>query len=462
MEKTNFEDTLDKISRYLKTKNLDYFDIRLENSKSNRIALENKIVKEININEITGIGIRVINNGHLGFCSSNNINNYKQIIDDCIKASSKTSKKIKFENWESNNKIVKDKYKTFEEIDLEKKVKELKKINDKTLKTKTNYKILQSNINYLEKTRQKYFVNPDSFIFQNDPHIIFYSSITGKIGKTLENYMERFGETGGLEKLDFRKLEKLTKKNLNNVSEMLKAKPCPAKTTDIILTPNLVDLLAHEAIGHASEADAVINASSVLKLGQVLTENKEITIIDDPTLKEFGYYAYDDEGTKARAKTIVKKGIVNDYLLDIESASALKMKPNGNSRADGFSHKPIVRMSNTYFKEGKEKLPAVLSDFSGYLLDGFAGGQVDPSVGTFMFGIKKAYQYKNGKIIGTFKQASISGNILDYLKNVSAVTNKIGEFGFGFCGKENQTAFVSGSGPYLKIDNAILGGTKHE
>ena len=462
MEKTNFEDTLDKISRYLQTKNLDYYDIRLENSKSNRIALENKIVKEININEITGIGIRVINKGHLGFCSSNNINNYKQIIDDCIKASSKTSKKIKFENWESNNKIVKDKYKNFEEIDLEKKVKELKKINDKTLKTKTNYKILQSNINYLEKTRQKYFVNPDCFIFQNDPHVIFYSSITGKIGKTLENYMERFGKTGGLEKLDFRKLEKLTEKNINNVSEMLKAKSCPATKADIILTSNLVDLLAHEAIGHASEADAVINASSVLKLGQVLTENKEITIIDDPTLKEFGYYAYDDEGTKARAKTIVKKGIVNDYLLDIESASALKMKPNGNSRADGFSHKPIVRMSNTYFKEGKEKLDGVLKDFSGYLLDGFAGGQVDPSVGIFMFGIKKAYQYKNGKVVGTFKQASISGNILDYLKNVSAVTDKIGEFGFGFCGKDGQTAFVSGSGPHLKIDKAVLGGTKHE
>ena len=55
MDKTNFEDTLDKITRYLKTKNLDYFDIRLENTKSNRISLENKIVKEININDITGI-----------------------------------------------------------------------------------------------------------------------------------------------------------------------------------------------------------------------------------------------------------------------------------------------------------------------------------------------------------------------------------------------------------------------
>src|SRR5574344_1597493 len=148
--------------------------------------------------------------------------------------------------------------------------------------------------------------------------------------------------------------------------------------------------------------------------------------------------------------------------MDIENASVLNRKSNGNARAESFANKPIIRMSNTYFLEGKEKLPSVLKDFSGYLLDGFAGGQVDPSVGTFMFGIKKAYQYRNGKVIGTFKQASISGNILDYLKNVTVVTNKIGEFGFGFCGKEGQTAFVSGSGPHIKIDNAVLGGTKHE
>lgn len=462
MKNTDFSELLDNISRYLKTKSLDYYDIRLETNSQNRIAIENKIIKEININEITGVGIRIINKGHLGFCSTTNLDNYKKIIDDCIKASLKTSKKIKFENWQSNNKIVKNKFKGFEGIGFENKVKELTKINDSVLKAKTDFKIIQSNIIYLEKLKQKYFVSPDSFIYQDDPHLIFYSSITGKLGKTTENYMERLGEAGGLEKLDFEKLEKLTKKNINNVSEILKAKPCPAKVTDIVLTPNLVDLLAHEAIGHASEGDAVVNHSSVLRLGQVLTENKEINIVDNPTIREFGYYLYDDEGTRAREKTIVKKGVVNDYLLDIESATELGMKTNGNARAEGFSHKPIVRMSNTYFLAGKEKLDGVLKDFSGYLLDGFAGGQVDPSVGTFMFGIKKAYEYKNGKKIGTFKQASISGNILDYLKNVSAVTNKIGEFGFGFCGKENQTAFVSGSGPHLKIDNATLGGTKHE
>lgn len=459
---TNFENQLDLIKRYLDSKSLDYYDIRLENTMSNRIAIENKLVKDIGVNSINGIGIRVIKNGKLGFCSSNNIENYKQIIDDCISNLKGIDTKTKFKNWAENTEKVKTKFKSFESKTIDEKTKELLAINNKTLKSKTKYKILQSNITYLEKLKQKYFVNPSSFIYQEQPHVIFYSMITGKSGKTIENNMERFGAFGGLEKSDFSEFETLVKKNVLGVSELLSAKPCPAKKTDIILTPNLVDLLAHEAIGHASEGDAIINHSSVLKLSQVLTENKEITIVDNPTIKEFGHYVYDDEGIKAREKTIVKKGVVSDYLLDIESATELKMKPNGNARAESFSSKPIVRMSNTYFLEGKDKLDDVLKDFSGYLLDGFAGGQVDPSVGTFMFGIKKAYEYKHGKKIGTFKQASISGNILDYLKNVTVVTNKIGEFGFGFCGKDGQTAFVSGSGPHIKIDNAVLGGTKHE
>lgn len=458
----NFENYLDIVKKYLDSKKLDYYDVRLENTKSNKISIENKRIKDINVNSVTGIGVRIIKSGKFGFCSTTNLSNYKQIIDDCINNTTKLKTKTKFENWTESNAIVKTKFKDFEEEPIEKKTKELLEINKKTLKAKVDYKILQSNIIYLEKIKQKYFVNPSSFIYQDDPHVIFYSTITGKSGKVIENQMERFGAFGGLEKSDFSEFERLTNKNLNGVSELIKAKPCPAVTSDIVLTPNLVDLLAHEAIGHASEGDAITNHSSVLKLGQVLTENKEITIVDNPTIKEFGYYAYDDEGTKGREKTIVKKGVVSDYLLDIESASILNMKANGNARAESFSSKPIVRMSNTYFLEGKEKLSSLLKDFNGYLLDGFAGGQVDPSVGTFMFGIKKAYQYRNGKVIGTFKQASISGNILDYLKNVSVVTNKIGEFGFGFCGKEGQTAFVSGSGPHIKIDKAVIGGTKHE
>jgi predicted Zn-dependent protease len=104
----------------------------------------------------------------------------------------------------------------------------------------------------------------------------------------------------------------------------------------------------------------------------------------------------------------------------------------------------------------------MLKGFNGYLLDGFAGGQVDPNIGTFMFGIRQAYKYKDGNIIPKYKQASISGNILTYLNKITEISNKIENFEIGFCGKGGQKAFVGGTGPYLKIKDAILGGTKHE
>ena len=143
---TNFENQLDLIKRYLDSKNLDYYDIRLENTMSNRIAIENKLVKDINVNSVTGIGVRIIKSGKFGFCSTTNLSNYKQIIDDCINNTTKLKTKTKFENWTESNAIVKTKFKDFEEEPIEKKTKELLEINKKTLKAKVDYKIGRAHV----------------------------------------------------------------------------------------------------------------------------------------------------------------------------------------------------------------------------------------------------------------------------------------------------------------------------
>jgi TldD protein len=463
---SQFIDIIDNIKNYLESKSLDYYDIRIEDNQSSVINIQNKIIKNVNENYISGVGIRIYKNQKLGFCSTNNINNYKEIIDKCIKDTLKTNKKTKLNEFAEKKINCKIKYTDFKNIDISKKSKELQKINIDFLKeqkiNKNNIKILNSNLVYIEKLRKKYFINSNSYIYQEDPHIIMYSSITGMKNDVIENSNHRIGFLGGLEKINFKQKEDLLFKNNLKVQELLNSKPCPAIKSNILITPQISDLLAHECIGHAAEADVIINNSSILKIGQVLSNNKDITVIDDPTLKEFGYYKYDDEGIIAKPRTIIKKGVVNEYLTNIESAGELNMKSNGAARSESFNKMPIVRMSNTYFKEGKDKYKDILKEFNGYLLDGLAGGEVDPSIGTFMFGIKKAYKMKKGKILEKYKQASISGNILNYLKNIELLSNKVGKFDFGFCGKNAQTAFVSGSGPYMKINNAIIGGTKYE
>lgn len=452
---------LHDIKKYLNSKKLDYFEVRFEKNKTKKINLENLNTKEFIENESFGIGIRIIVNKKIGFLSLNDFSKYKEKIEELIENTKKIDKKTDFKNYSKikDKDIVK--YKCFDNIKDSEKIKILKEINKKYYNKANDYlKIINSEIMYNEVITEKYFLTNDSEIYQKRPYSIMYSQMTGKKNNKIESNLSRQGFLGGLEKNIFK--EDIFKENKKTLTELISSKPCPANISDIILHPSVSDLLAHEAIGHSCEGDALITNSTVLKKGLKVSNNKNVSVTDNPEIKEFGYFKYDDEGTKAKKTKLIEKGVVNDFLTNIVSATKLKTKSNGSARADNYYSMPIVRMSNTYFEKGNEKIEDMLKNFNGYLLKGFSGGQVDPNVGTFMFGIKQAYKYKNGKIEEKYKQASISGNILNYLYKITEVSNKLGDFEIGFCGKEGQTAFVGGTGPYLKIDKAVIGGTKHE
>ena len=460
---TEIESKLDNIKRYLNSKNLDYYDIRVYDTKATNITVDNKEVKSINEQDNLGVGIRIYQNKKLGFCSSNNLDNYKKIIDDAIIGIKKSTEKTELKNFAENKDKVFFKYKEFEEKSTERKTKELLKLNNEFLNEKDkDISILKSDIIYNEYIRKSYFVNPYSYIFQERPYVIMYSMLTAKRNQEIETNLNRIGNIGGLELFDINKKREMIYENKETIKELLYSKSCPSITTNAIIAPDISDLLSHEAIGHASEGDiAITNKSSVLKKDLILTK-KDITIVDDPTRKLFGYFKYDDEGIKARKVEIVKNGKVNEFMTDIKSATIIGEKSNGSARADSYSSFPIVRMSNTSFKAGDHNYNEMIKNFNGFVLKGFSGGEVEPNVGTFMFGIKQAYKYEKGKIVEKYKQASISGNILTYLNNIKEISKTTDDSGFGFCGKDGQTAFVGTDSPYIKLNNILVGGTKHE
>ncbi|MDD3244998.1 MAG: DNA gyrase modulator, partial [Candidatus ainarchaeum sp.] len=134
------ENNLDLVKNYLNTKNLDYFDVRLEKNKTNKIIIENKNTKTISNIETIGIGIRIIKNKKMGFCSTNNISNYKKIIDDCIENTKKISVKTNFDHEAENNKKIKYKHESFDKKEISRKVLELQKINNDFLSKKSAFK----------------------------------------------------------------------------------------------------------------------------------------------------------------------------------------------------------------------------------------------------------------------------------------------------------------------------------
>jgi TldD protein len=238
---------------------------------------------------------------------------------------------------------------------------------------------------------------------------------------------------------------------------MLNAAPPPKGRFTIILDPEMTGVFSHEAIGHACEADSVVDRESILagRIGKKIG-NGLVTIIDDPTANDFGQYSYDDEGVEARQTVLLENGVLKSYMNSMETANELGVQLNGHARAESYGVVPIVRMSNTYFQKGGSKVDEVFDIRDGVYLKGMKGGSVDIFSGGFMFKAEEAYEVRNGEKGKLMRDVTISGNILQTLLDVECVGNDFGTSP-GICGKFGQEVPVSDGGPHIRIKNVTIG-----
>lgn len=249
----------------------------------------------------------------------------------------------------------------------------------------------------------------------------------------------------------------LAKHAAETAKSLLKAKTPKGGALPVILDPELAGVFTHEAVGHASEADLVLQNDSVLagKLGKQIA-SPQITVIDDPTLHEYGYYPYDAEGVPSEKTVLIKDGVLNSYMHSRETAGIFE-GVSGNARAQGYAM-PVVRMSNTYIDKGDATFEEMLEDIKdGIYLIGSRGGQVNTGEGVFQFNAEKGYLIQNGEISDLVRDVSLSGQTLDILNHIKMVGNDV-KLNAGHCGKSGQTVAVTDGAPHISISKATIGG----
>ncbi len=251
--------------------------------------------------------------------------------------------------------------------------------------------------------------------------------------------------------------EEAAQKALGRAQTLSKAVPCKKEKMTVVLDPHMTGVLSHEAVGHACEADGVVEGESLLKgkVGERIG-NELVTIIDDPTATDFGAYAYDDEGIKGMPQMLVNKGILEGYINDLKTAKETGQKPNGHARAMDYSCLAQVRMSNTYFQKGKDSHEDIFDIKKGVYLKGMKGGSVDIYSGGFMFRAAECFEIVNGEITRPLKEATITGNILETLNKIELVGKDFGTSP-GICGKGAQEVPVSDGGPHIRIKDVSVG-----
>ena len=449
-----------KIDRLLQNVNkLKYWDLREQTlSKTNVVGWNNE-VKDMVQTEKSGISFRVLVGSGWGFAYSHE-NNLKKVVNKAVKIAQLMNKNSKGEKEVYLGKAVKDDKKSKwkinpKDVSLEEKknlVLKYSKLSEK--------KIVSKQAIYFDINNKSHFMNSVGSDIRQEIVHTFVRVISTAKSDFIQYYFATDGQERGFEVTS--SIPQLSKEADENALALLKSKMPKGGKMNIIADSGLTDVFIHEALGHASEADHILENQSCLKgkIGKKIAPNN-VTVIDDSRGKNcsWGGYFYDEEGIKSHKTEIIKNGVLKTYLHSRETAKLFNAKPTGNARAQDVSFKPCVRMSNTYIEKGDHSFEEMLQELkNGYYLVGSKGGEVDPAKGVFQFSCVQGFEVKNGELGERLRNVALSGNTLLTLNNITAMTKKYYGIFVGFCGKSGQTAFAAGDCPRILIKNAIIGG----
>jgi TldD protein len=306
-----------------------------------------------------------------------------------------------------------------------------------------------------EKDSEEYYNSAGESV--SEKTLVTYGkfSAVGKKGLMIEEGRGRFSS---LEKWDEGKLIECAREAKRKCREALEAGPAKKGVLPVVMDGVLSGVFAHEAVGHACEADGVIEGTSILgdKMGEKIG-SPLVTIWDDPALeKGFGRYSFDGEGVRGERVELVKDGVVFGRLHSMETAAELGERPNGHGRAESYACNPIVRMSNTCIEKGEQGVEELMGIREGLYLKGMSGGSVDPFTGQFMFRCEEAALIEKGDVGKKVRPVSMTGTIMETLLEVDGVAKDF-EISPGFCGKGGQNVRVSDGGPHVRVNKARVG-----
>ncbi|MBF0299868.1 MAG: TldD/PmbA family protein [Oligoflexia bacterium] len=461
---------------------VEYADIRIINSREQKLITENERVYEVKDNFDQGFGVRVLLNGAWGFASSPIIT--KDEISRVVKiavAIAKASAKIKNKSVSIvKNPAITDSFKTIVKIDpfsipIKDKFDFMFEINKKMLKV-NKIKKVYSIANY--ENVDKYFANIFGSRIQSNITTSMFEYVACAVDEHTSRershgiYPQTIGYEAVLESDLLEKCEKVASEAVMKLS----AHKGIEGVKDLVLDPTHLALTIHESVGHATELDRALGMEESLsgrtfatvdKLNKLIYGSPIINFVADLTLENgLATNGYDDDGTKGKRWHIVKDGIFSGYSTSIDTAAEIGMsESNGRCNADSWFSIPIVRIPNLSLMPGKDNLS--LDDLisgvdDGIYIEGMGSFSIDQMRENFQFGGDVFWEIKNGKIGRMLDNVTYQAITKDFWNSCDAIAGEKYwvKSGVANCGKGDpmQTAKMTHGASPARFRNIKIGG----
>ena len=445
----------------------EYTELRLQENRNNRISMVNGDVMGNSVSSSSGVSSRVYKEGNWGFASSPDLSD--SAVEYVVQSASDNVRFMNDRNKMQCGFILPDTCGHYE-MDLTTQISRnsqkqwidfLKDIDDyiqKKYPTLTSRTIVLAGLD-MEKSL---LTSSGSTSYSMTPRGIMYVSLSMENNGEPVELMDVFGGLGQLEDhfLDPTQFYADIDSLADHLSRKADGVYTDAGMKDVILDADLAGILAHEAIGHTTEADLVLGGSVAREYMGRQVASELVTLIDYANSVEgktcpVPVYI-DDEGTPSEDTVIIKDGELKSFMHNKDSARHFETTPTGNARAYAFSDEPLIRMRNTAIKPGTNTLEEMIAAIDdGYYLMKSSNGQAD-STSEFMFGVPLGYEIKGGKLGNAIKDTTISGVAFDVLKTIDMISSDMTWSAGGMCGKK-QWIPVGMGGPAIKCQVNIGG-----
>ncbi len=447
-----------------------WVELRVHDRRALQILVRKGIMESAAYRKNAGIGVRVLVNGTWGFSSTARLDRpgIEEVVREATASAEKSSsgRTAKIERLQDCELAVGD-YKSGDAEELASHTAEEKTelvVETEKATRESSRSIRSAMCRYTELIDEKWIVSTDGAdAHLEDTKLEFAVSAVAGEGDDMQVAYQGIGVTGGWPDV-FRKWtpESMSDHVSRVAVDLLSAPYAPGGRATVVMNPELVGLLAHEAIGHTVEADLVLSGTAATgKIGEKVASDLVTMIDSGPALigdrSAGGVVLVDDEGVETGRTVLIGHGILRSYLHDRETAAHFDVAPTGNARAWQYDDEPIIRMRNTYIEPGRSSYEEIISSVkNGFLLKGAGSGQADANA-EFMFGVQEAYEIKNGQVGRLLRGATISGDAFEVLSSIDMVSSDFEwAIGSGHCGK-GQAAKVDGGGPFVRCE-VVVGG----
>ncbi len=458
-----WENYMERVEKLLKS--IDgYADIRLEHRALLTINMKNGIIE--NFNRILDVGgcIRVLLKNHgWGIATLNDLNSIDKAFTDAVDASRVLipDEPIKiFEVDPLRATVAIEVVDPCENHSDEEKIDLVTQYNEIMRESGGNPLVLATTI-YGEIRSKKLLMNTFGVSVDHDyQNVIFYASGQAKRYDDIQEARESISSRKSF--IALKKIEDRVRNSAKRAVELLDAKSVEGGNYTVVLDPKLAGVFIHEAFGHLSEADFIIEnpqAKELMYMGRKFGENF-LNVFDDgsevPELQ--GSIIYDDEGIACKKNYLIKDGKLIGRLHSLETAEKMAEKPTGNSRAQNYHFAPQVRMTNTGIENGPHSSKNIFDGIEKgiYAIDSYGG---NTQLENFSFSAGCAYMIRDGKIAELVKDVVLQGNLFETMANIEQIGNDFMWAKWaGNCGKGGQTVPVDVGAPHIRIRNVTIGG----